>query len=153
MWTNHVVPQRSKGSQTRGSDSNWSQTRGSDPNGSQTCGSDLRISGDQVDVKQHDFFDSSCYPNGTSASLYMTPPLSSPRNCTHDQKHHKKKIGSHSCQTKPNKLKLILPLSDCKLNSVHHSLKYDREQSCADKSSAGSNHTSSKKHHNICYLN
>ena len=50
-------------------------------------------------------------------------------------------------------MKLISPLPDCKLNSVHHSLKYDREQSRADKSSAGSNHTPSKKHHNVYYLN
>ena len=112
-----------------------------------------KVRGDQVDVKEHVPFDSSCYPNGTSASLYMTPPSSPPRNFTHDQKHQKKKLGSHSCCKRPNKLKLILPLPDCKFNSVHHSLKYDREQSCADKSSAGTNHTSSKKHHNVCHLN
>ena len=121
------------------------------------CGSDLSpvIWGDQVDVdvEQHVPFDSSCYPNGTSASLYMTPPSSPPRNCTHDWKHQKKKLGLHSCQTKPNKLNLILPLLYYKLNFIHHSLKYDREQSCADKSSAGSNHTSNKKHHSVCHLN
>ena len=50
-------------------------------------------------------------------------------------------------------MKLISPLPDCTFYSVHQSLKYDREPSCADKSSAGSNHTSSKKHHTVCHLN
>ena len=53
----------------------------------------------------------------------------------------------------PNKLKLILPLPECSLNFVHHMLKYDREQSCADKSSVGSNQPFSKNHHNVCHLN
>ena len=82
---------------------------------------------DQVDVEQYVPFDSSCYSNGICASLYMTPSSSPPRNRTHDRKHQKKKMDSHSCQTKPNKLKLILFLPDCKFNSVHHSLKYDRK--------------------------
>ena len=106
----------------------------------------------EVDVEQHVPFNSSCYPDGANASLYMRSPSSPPRNCTHDRKHQKRK-GSHSRRTKPNKLKLILPLPDCKLNYVHHSLKYDKEQSRANKSSAGSNHISSKKHHNVCHLN
>ena len=50
-------------------------------------------------------------------------------------------------------MKSILPLPDCKLNYVHHSLKYNREQYRADKTSTGSNHTSSKKHHTVCHLN
>ena len=50
-------------------------------------------------------------------------------------------------------MKLISPLPGCKLNSVHHSLKYDREQSCADKSFADSNHTSSNKYHRVCHHN
>ena len=83
----------------------------------------------------------------------MLPPSSPLRNQTHDRRHCKKKLGLHSCQTKPTKLNLISPLPDCKLNSVHHSFKYDREQSRADKSSAGRNHASNKKHHIICHLN
>ena len=73
-------------------------------------------------VEQHVPFNSSWYPNGTSASLYMTLPSSPPRNCTHDRNHQKKK-GSHSCRTRPNKMKLISPLPDCLLNSVHPSLE------------------------------
>ena len=48
---------------------------------------------------------------------------------------------------------MISPLPDFRLNPVHHLLKYGREQSHADKSSAGSNHTSINKHHTVCYLN
>ena len=32
-------------------------------------------------------------------------------------------------------------------------MKYDRNQSCADKLSAGSNHSSIHKHHTVCHLN
>ena len=71
---------------------------------------------------------------------------------THNWKHQKKKLGQHSCRTKPNKLDLIAPLPNCQLNSIHHSLNYDRKQSCAD-SSAGINHTSHKKHHDSWNLN
>ena len=82
----------------------------------------------------------------------MRPPSSPPKNRTHDQKHQKKK-GSRSRQTKPNKLNLLSPLPDFRLHSVHHSVKYDRDQSRADKSSAGSNHTSIHKHHLSSHLN
>ena len=85
--------------------------------------------------------------------LSLIPLLSPPTNLTHDRKHQKKKLRLHSCQTKPSKLNLISPLPDCRFNSVHHSLEYDREQSYAYKSSADSNHTSSKKHLIICCLN
>ena len=54
---------------------------------------------------------------------------------------------------KPNKCNLIVALPDCQMKSNYHSLKYDRNQSRADKSSAGSNHTSHKKHHYSCHLN
>ena len=84
--------------------------------------------------------------------MYMRPPSSPPRNRTHDQKHQKKK-GSYSCRTKPNKLKSISPLPDFRLNLVHHLVKYEREHSRADKSSAGSDHTSINKHHTVCHLN
>ena len=87
----------STGSQTCGFDSNGIQTRGStvqfyscSREGSQTGELVLRTRGDQVDVEQHVPFDSSCYPNGTSAPLYMTLPSSPPRNRTHDRKHQKK---------------------------------------------------------------
>ena len=46
---------------------------------------------DENDVDQHVLFDSSQYPNGTSASLYMTLPSSPPRNRTHGQEYQKKK--------------------------------------------------------------
>ena len=49
--------------------------------------------------------------------------------------------------------KLILPLPDFRLNSVHHLFKYYREQSRVDRSSAVSNHNSINKHHNVCHLN
>ena len=69
--------------------------------------------------------------------IYMLPSSSSPsRTRTHDRKHQKKKLGQHFCQTKPNKLYLISPLPDCRLNSILHSSKYDRKQSSANKSSA-----------------
>ena len=66
------------------------------------------------------------YADGANALLYMRPPSSPPRNCTHDRKHQKKK-GSRSRQNKPNKLNLLPPLPDFRSHSVHHSLKYDRE--------------------------
>ena len=82
----------------------------------------------------------------------MRPPSSPPKNHTHNRKHQKKK-GSRSRRTKPNKLNLLSPLPDFCLHSVHHSVKFDRDQSCADKSSAGSNHTSIHKHHSVSHLN
>ena len=39
------------------------------------------------DVEQHVTFNSSRYPDGENSSLYMTPSLSPPRNCTYDRKH------------------------------------------------------------------
>ena len=75
-----------------------------------------------------------------------------PKNRTHDLKHQKKKF-AWSRSTKPNKLNLISPLPDFRLNSHHLMLKYDREQSRADKSSADSSHTSIHKHHPVCHLN
>ena len=104
------------------------------------------------DVDQHVPFDSNRYPDGANALLYMKPPSSPPTNCTYDRKHQKKK-GSHSYRTKPNKLNLLLPLPDFRLHSVHHLIKYDRDQSRANKSSAGSNLTSIHKHHPVCHLN
>ena len=50
---------------------------------------------DEVDVEQNVPFNSSRYLDAANASLYMRPPFSPPRNCTHDKKHQKKK-GSHS---------------------------------------------------------
>ena len=51
-------------------------------------------------------------------------------------------MGHHSRRIKPNKLDLILPLIDYKkILGNYHSLQYDRDQSRANKSSAGSNHT------------
>ena len=82
----------------------------------------------------------------------MRPTSSPPRNRTHDRKHQKKKF-SRSRSTKPNKLNLISALPDFQLNSLHHLFKYDRVQSRADKSSAGSNHNSKHKHHSVCHLN
>ena len=109
----------------------------------------------KVDLEEHVPFDSNDYPDGANTSLYMRPPPlppPPPRNHTTNRKHKKKK-GSYFQKTKPNKLKLILPLPDFRLYSVHHLVKYDREQSCADKSSAGSNHTSIIRHHNVCHFN
>ena len=97
-------------------------------------------------------FDSSRYSDGANGLMYMQLPSSFPRNRTHDRKHQKKKC-SHSRRTKPNKLKLISPLPDFKLNSVHHLVKYDRKQSRADKSSTGSDHISINKHHTVYHLN
>ena len=107
---------------------------------------------DEDDGKELVPFDSSRYPDGTNGLMYMKPPTSPPRNRTHDQKYQKKK-GSYSRKTKPNKLKLISLLPDFRLNLVHHLVKYDREQSHADKSSAGSDHTSINKHHTVYHLN
>ena len=107
---------------------------------------------DSVVEDEHVLFDLNRYADGANALLYMRPSSSPPRNRTHDRKHQKKK-GSRSRQHKPNKLNLLLPLPDFRLHSVHHLLKYDREQSRADKSSAGSDHTSVHKHHQVCHLN
>ena len=103
---------------------------------------------DENDYKEHVPFNPYCYPDGQHGAMYMGPPSSPPRNRTHDRKYQKKKL-SHSRSTKPNKLNLISPLPDFQLNSFHHLLKYDRVQSCADKSSAGSNHTSKNKHYSV----
>ena len=84
--------------------------------------------------------------------MYMRPSSSPPRNRTHDRKHQKKKF-SRSRSTKPSKLNLVRPLPDSQLNSLQHLFKYERRQSRADKSSAGSNHTSKHKHHDVCRLN
>ena len=126
---------RTRGS-TRGSSRVSHPTRGSGP-GSQTHGThSTRTSstrGSNVkkksrhpssDVEQHVPFDSCRYPDGANASLYMRPPSSPLKNRTHDRKHQKKE-GSHSRQTKPNKLNLLSPLPDFRLHSVHHLLKYD----------------------------
>ena len=109
------------------------------------------------DANENDYdklvpFDPSRYPDGANGAMYMWPLSSPPRNYTHDCKHQKKK-GACSRSTKPNKLNLILPLPDFRLNSIHHLLKYDKEQSRAGKSSTGSNHTSIHKHHPVCHLN
>ena len=107
---------------------------------------------DENDSEVHVPFDSHRYPDGQHVPMYMRPPSSQPRNRTHDRQHQKKKF-SRSRSTKPNKLNLISPLPDFQLHSLHHLLKYDRVQSCADKSSAGSDHTSKHKHHSVCHLN
>ena len=101
---------------------------------------------------EHVPFDHHRYPDGQHGSMYMKPPVLPSRNRTHDRKHQKKKF-SRSHSTKPNKLNLISPLPDFKLNSSHHLFIYDHQQSRADKSSAGSNHTSKHKHHSVCHLN
>ena len=82
----------------------------------------------------------------------MQPPSSPPRNRTHVRKHQKKE-GSHSRRTKPDKLNFMSPLLNFRLHSVHHSVKYDRGQSYADKSSTGSNHSSIHKDHTAYHLN
>ena len=97
-------------------------------------------------------FDPSCYTDNENGLMYMRPLSFPPRSRTHDRKHQNKK-GSCSRSTKPSKLNLISPLPEFRLDSVHHLLKYDREQSRADKLSAGSNHTSIHKHHPISHLN
>ena len=97
-------------------------------------------------------FDLSRYPDGENGLMYMRPPSSPPRSRTHVCKHQKKK-GPCSRSTKPNKLHLISTLPDFKLMLVHHLLKYDREQSRANKSSTGSNHTYINKHNTIYHLN
>ena len=107
---------------------------------------------DKKDYKEHVPFDPHRYPDGQHGEMHMRPPLSPPRNYTHDHKHQKKKF-SKSRSNKPNKLNLISLLPDFQLNSLHHLLKYDRVQSRADKSSAGSDHTSKHKHHSVCHLN
>ena len=84
--------------------------------------------------------------------VHILPSFSPSKNKTNDCKHQKNKLGQYSCQTKPNKFYLILPPLDCQLNSFHHSSKCDRQQSRVDKSSAGSNHTPYKKHHDSCHL-
>ena len=48
-------------------------------------------------------------------------------------------------------MNLITPLPDSQVHSNYHSLKYDRDQSRANKSSAGSNHDSINKHHSSCH--
>ena len=78
----------------------------------------------KIDCEGHAPFDSSGYPNGANTSLYTKPPSSRPTNPTHDRKYQKKK-GSHSCRTKPDKLKLISPLPNFRLHSIHYSVKYD----------------------------
>ena len=97
-------------------------------------------------------FNPSRYPNGANGLIYKRPPSPLPRNHTCVRKHQKKK-GSCPRSTKPNKLNLIWPLPDFRLNSVHHLLKYDREQSHADKSSASFNYISIHKNHTVYHLN
>lgn len=97
-------------------------------------------------------FDPSRYPDGEHGFMYMPSPFSFTSGTrTHDWNHQKKKSGQNSSWTKPNKLDLILPLPDWKLNFVHHLSKYD--QSRANKIYAGSNHTSDKNHHDSYHLN
>ena len=43
----------------------------------------------EVDVEQHVPSNSSHYPDSANDSLYMAPPSSPPRNCTHDWNHQK----------------------------------------------------------------
>ena len=62
---------------------------------------------DKDDVEQPVFFDLSCYPDGANGSIYIFPSSHPPRTRTHDSKYQEKKLGQHSCQTKPNKLNLI----------------------------------------------
>ena len=78
-------------------------------------------------VEQHVPFNSNRYPDSANDSLYMSPTSSPPRNQTYDRKHRKKKLGSYSRRTKPNKLNLIAPLPDYQLNSNYYSLKYNRK--------------------------
>ena len=116
-----------------------------------------RPPGSNCDADENEYeelvrFDPSYYPDDSNGLMYMQPPSSPPRNSIHDYKHQKKK-GSRSRSTEPNKLNLISPLPDFRLNSIHHILKYDREQSRANKSSAISNHTSIHKHYPVCHLN
>ena len=77
---------------------------------------------DENDYKELVPFDPRRYPDGANGAMYMRPPSSSARNCTHDRKHQKKK-SSCSRSMKPNKLNLISPLPDFRLNSIHHVLK------------------------------
>ena len=78
------------------------------------------------DYYEHVPFNHNRYPDGQHGSMYMKPPVFPPRNRTHDRKHQKKKF-SRSRSTKPNKLNLISPLPDFKLNSSHHLLSYDHK--------------------------
>ena len=108
------------------------------------------INGRPPDSEQYVPFDLSRYPDGAYGSMYMSMSSSPPRYRNHVCKHQKKK-GQHSRRTNPNKLDSLL--LDCQINSIYHSLQYDRKQSRSDKSSAGSNHTSHKKHHDSSHLN
>ena len=51
-----------------------------------------RPPGSTCDADENDYnklvpFDPSRYPDGANGAMYMQPPLSPPRNCTHDRKH------------------------------------------------------------------
>ena len=85
--------------------------------------------------------------------MYILPPSFYPKTQKHVYKHQKKKLGQRSFQTKPNKLNLITPLPNSQVYSNYHSVKYNRDQSCADKSSSGSNHDSKHKYHSSYYQN
>ena len=48
---------------------------------------------------------------------------------------------------------MITPLPDSQVHSNYHSVRYERKQSRADKSSAGSNHDTKNKHHTSTHIN
>ena len=52
---------------------------------------DSLFDANEVDFEEHVPINLRCYPDGTIALLYMRPPSSPLRNCTHDQKHQKKR--------------------------------------------------------------
>ena len=47
---------------------------------------------DENDYDKHVPFDPHRYPDGKHGAMYMRPPLSPPRNRTHDRKHQKNKF-------------------------------------------------------------
>ena len=64
----------------------------SDKNSKDIGPSTGRPPGYNCDTDENDYeklvpFDPSRYPEGANGEIYMQPPSSPPRNCTHDRKH------------------------------------------------------------------
>ena len=56
----------------------------------------------------------------------------------------KERMGQHSCHTRASNLDLIYPLPDYQMYYNSHSLQYDKNNTCSDKSSACNNYTTTK---------
>ena len=90
-------------------------------------------------------FDSNRFSNGDHSSLYNSPTTRKRHGSPIDPKHSKKSLGRRSRRSKPTVESPISPIPDDRMKSNYHHERYDWLSSRANKSSAGSNHTSAAK--------